>query len=41
MKKFAFYNAAFLTAFVYIQFPHYTVSSKEISLQEYKAIAAI
>ena len=41
MKKFAFYNAAFLTAFVYIQFPHYTVSSKEISLQEYKARAAI
>lgn len=41
MKKFAFYNAAFLTAFVYVQFPHYSISSKETGLQEFKARVAI
>jgi tetratricopeptide (TPR) repeat protein len=41
MKKFAFYNAAFLTAFLYIQFPHYSISSAKKSIAEYKARNAI
>lgn len=41
MKKFAFYNAAFLTAFLYIQFPHYSVPSAKKSIAEYKLINAI
>jgi tetratricopeptide (TPR) repeat protein len=36
MKKVAFYNAAFLTAFLYIQFPHYSISSSKKILDGYK-----
>jgi tetratricopeptide (TPR) repeat protein len=41
MKKFAFFNAAFLTAFLYIQFPHYSVPSAKKSIADYKLLNAI